>query len=57
MLILETLYCVDMGTEDDTVAVEVSLPRSLLEDIDQYAVRHGYRSPSGVVSDALADDE
>ena len=49
-----------MGTDrhdDETVAVEVTLPRSLLEDIDNYAVRHGYRSPSSVVSDALAADE
>lgn len=33
--------------------VEVDLPRDLLDDIDDYAVTHGYQSPSDVVRAAL----
>lgn len=33
--------------------VEVELPRDLLDDIDDYAVTHGYQSPSDVVRAAL----
>jgi metal-responsive CopG/Arc/MetJ family transcriptional regulator len=33
--------------------VEVELPRDLLHDIDDFAVTHGYQSPSDVVRAAL----
>ena len=33
--------------------IEVDLPRELLDDIDDHAVTHGYRSPSAVVRAAL----
>jgi metal-responsive CopG/Arc/MetJ family transcriptional regulator len=33
--------------------LEVELPGELLDDIDDYAVTHGYRSPSDVVRAAL----
>jgi Arc/MetJ-type ribon-helix-helix transcriptional regulator len=33
--------------------IEVELPRELLDDIDDYAVTHGYQSPSDVVQAAL----
>ena len=39
--------------DDETVAIEVELPRELLSDIDQYATRNGYDTPSAVVTEAL----
>ncbi|MFB6309754.1 MAG: ribbon-helix-helix domain-containing protein [Salinirussus sp.] len=33
--------------------IEVCLPAELLQDIDDYAVSHGYRGPSDVVRAAL----
>jgi len=41
----------------ETVAVEVTLPRELLSDIDEYATHHGYTTPSAVVTQALAERE
>jgi len=41
--------------DDETVAVEVALPPELLDEIDRFAVHHGYENPSGVVRDALAE--
>lgn len=37
----------------ELVEIEVDLPRDLLDDIDDYAVTEGYRSPSDVVRAAL----
>lgn len=33
--------------------IEVELPADLLDEIDDYAVTYGYRSPSDVVQAAL----
>lgn len=37
----------------DCEEIEVELPPELLDEIDAYAIRHGYRSPSDVVQAAL----
>lgn len=37
---------------DDAVSLEVALPEELLEDLDQYAYRHG-QTRSAVVAQAL----
>lgn len=39
--------------DDELVAVEVDLPREVLEDIDRLAVFEGYETPSAVVQEAL----
>lgn len=44
---------IDAVEEPDMQDIEVELPRALLDDIDAYAVEHGYQSPSAVVRAAL----
>jgi len=39
--------------DDELVAVDVSLPRELLIEIDRFAVVRGYETPSAVVEEAL----
>jgi metal-responsive CopG/Arc/MetJ family transcriptional regulator len=41
------------GFHAELEEIEVEFPRDLLEDIDDYAVQEGYRSPSDVVRAAL----
>jgi len=43
----------DDDGDDEFVAVEVELPRTVLGDIDRLAVFHGYETPSAVVREAL----
>lgn len=37
----------------DVREIEVEFPPELLDEIDEYAVNHGFRSPSDVVRAAL----
>lgn len=40
---------------DELAAVDVTLSRELLYDMDEYATLHGYANQSAVVSAALAE--
>ncbi len=43
----------DSFGQSDVREIEVEFPPELLDEIDEYAVNHGYRSPSDVVQAAL----
>jgi len=42
------------GEPSATEAVEVTMPRELLREIDAFAAHHGFESPDAVVAAALA---
>jgi len=39
----------------EQVEIEVAIPRELLDEIDRFAVRHGYENPSAVVREAIEE--